>query len=215
MPCAKQLCTGAESICSAVWGSCPDVATMIQFQVYLRGELGKLSDRSQADWFLRSVSNEVLKECGLPIVVPELIEALGSQTKVDTFVLSRSADQLTSLTKTCDHDWRHNYVYAKLAKARTWHEADISIESIDVQQAESSLAFLFKRNDFQLSRLVVDPELEQHDPYKASGVGRFVEFRICTALLIHGRYRLFDGIHRAIQMARNGEHTLHIVYAAK
>ncbi len=188
---------------------------MIQFQVYLRSELGKLSNRSEAEWFLRSVSHEVLEVCELPKVATELTETFRSQDKVDVFVGSLSADQLKSLTKTCDHDWRKNHVYDKLNKARDWQEADIPIDSIDVQQAEPSLGFLFKRNDFQLSRLVADPELGQHDPYKSSAVGKVVEFPICLALRINGRYRLFDGIHRGIQMARNGKKTIRVVYAAE
>jgi predicted nucleic acid-binding protein len=52
---------------------------MIQFQVYLRSELGKLSDRSQAEWFLKSVNHDVLKACSLPTVATELVAALSSQ----------------------------------------------------------------------------------------------------------------------------------------
>src|SRR5262245_22599717 len=106
---------------------------MIQFQVYLRSELAKLSDRSEAEWFLQSVSHEVLEVCGLPKVATELTETFHSQDRVDAFVASLSADQLRSLTKTCDHDWRKNHVYDKLSKPREWHEADIPIDSIDVQ----------------------------------------------------------------------------------
>jgi hypothetical protein len=66
-----------------------------------------------------------------------------------------------------------------------------------------------------LSRIIGDPELAQHDPYKSSGVGRSVEFPICMTVRINGRYRLFDGVHRAIQMARNGKQTIRVVYAAE
>ncbi len=188
---------------------------MIQFQVYLRSELGKLSNRSEADWFLRSVSHHVLEVCGLAKVATELTEAFRSQDKVDAFVANLTADQLMSLTKACDQDWRKNHVFDELNKARDWQRADIPIESIDVQQAETTLALLFERNNFQLSRLVADPELGQHDPYKSSAVGKLVEFPICLALRINDRYQLFDGIHRGIQMARNGKKMIQVVYAAE
>lgn len=188
---------------------------MIQFRVYLRSELGKLSDLSEAESFLRSVSHDVLKTCGLTKVATKLIEALGSQENVDRFVARLGEDELTSLTKTCDHDWRKNHVYDKLVKARTWQEAEIPIDSIDVQQAEWELGSLFERNGFRLSRVIADPALATFEPYKSSHVGSVVEFPICMAIQVNRRYRLFDGIHRAIQMARNGSQTIRVLYATE
>ncbi len=73
---------------------------------------------------------------------------------------------------------KRGLVIIEHAEPRTWHEEDLPISSIDVQQAEPNLAFLFQRNGFGLSRLIADPELGQHEPYKSSGVGKSVHFPI-------------------------------------
>jgi hypothetical protein len=205
-PRANQ-CSGGTSVTRS--------KTMIHFRVYLRSELGKLSDIAQAQWFLHSVSSAVLQQCELPIVATELAARLGSQEEVDAFVASLRDDQLRSLTKTCDRDWRKNHVFEKLSKPRDWVEADVAIDSIDVQQAEHSLCPLFKRHDYHLSLLIKDPALGEHESYKSCGQNRVVAFPVCLALLSNGRYRLFDGIHRAIQMGRNGEQLIRLVYAVE
>ena len=186
---------------------------MIQFRVYLRGELGKLANLAEAECFLRHVSNQAIRQCRLPTSASDLATRLNSQEAVDKFVESLSDEDSNLLTKSCDIDWHENGVFEKLNKTRQWIEAEVPIDFIDVQQAEKHLRSLFERNHFRLTRLIKDPELAEHDPYKNSGVNQAVLFPVCMAMMRGRRYRLFDGIHRAIQMARYGKEAIPLVYA--
>ena len=183
---------------------------MNQFRVYLRSELGKLKNWDDALWFLRSIRPEVLEVCSLPNDKDRLVEAFSAQDQVDAFVQSLNGFQLKTLTQSCDIDWRKNGVFDNLSRHSSWLERSIPIGLVDVQQAEPRLAYIFERHNFRLMEIVSDPELWSQEPYADWNLNGSVQFLVCLGRLKSGRYKLFDGIHRAILLCRQGARNLEI-----
>lgn len=188
---------------------------MEQFRVYLKAELGKLADGSDAACFLKSVSPEVLEKCRLALDVAALTLQFALQESVNRFVDILPDCCLRDLTRACDRDWRKNGVFDKLSSCDVWDRVHAAVQLVDVQQAEPRLAHLFRRNDFHLVRVACDPELWTNKPYCDWEPGREVAFKTCLARSSSARYTLFDGVHRAIQMVRNGERTIPTLYSKK
>jgi len=136
-----------------------------QFRIYLKSELGKLGNQGDASWFLRCVSSEVLKMCGVPADPIDLAHVFGSQERVNAFVDSLANPKLEMLTKSCDREWRKNGVFEKLTNHSAWREELVSVHLIDVQQAEPRLAYLFRRHAFELKHIAGDCDLWTHEPY--------------------------------------------------
>ncbi len=185
---------------------------MDQFRVYLRAELGKLADMSQAECCLDHVRHDVLTRCDVPCRPADLVRRFASQELVDQFVQNLSEGCLRELTRTCDMDWRKNNVFVKLSSSDHWEEMDISVDKIVLQQAEPKLGHLFHRNRYELVRVANDAELWRHEPYRSWDLRRPVAFATCLGVLSGGRYRLFDGIHRAILLVRQGSRTIRIMF---
>ncbi|MCI0747612.1 MAG: hypothetical protein L0Y58_19575 [Verrucomicrobia subdivision 3 bacterium] len=185
-----------------------------QFRIYLKSELSKLGNQGNGCWFLGCVSSEVLNLCGVPANLDDLVEAFHSQERVNTFVDSLADTKLELLTKTCDQEWRKNGIYDELKNHSDWREERVAIGSVDVRQAEPELpiAAIFKRNAFQLTRIADDPELWTHKPYAEWDLNAPVFFPIFLGRYKSGRWKLFDGIHRAIHLARRGEDTITVYF---
>lgn len=185
---------------------------MEQHRIYLKSELGKLKDQGDASWFLKSVSSDVLKMCGMPLGVPAIVNAFSLQKDVNTFVDSLVDAKLKLLTKTCDQEWRKNGVYGKLTNHLVWEERRVPIDLVDVQQAEPGLAFIFQRHNFRLKDIVGDPELWRNKPYSHFNVAAEIQFPRLLGKHKSGRYKLFDGIHRAISLIQKGEDAILICF---
>jgi hypothetical protein len=186
---------------------------MMQFQVYLRAELGKLRTLSEAEWFLRSVPAESIGRHNLPNDPAGLVKQLSTQPEVDSFVHGLSEENLRELAKTCDENWRKNGVYANLTSAETWTISEVPVEQVDLQQAEPSLGHVFQRNGFKLCRVAGDAELFTHPPYSGLDLAEPVVYPVCLAKFRRGRYRLFDGVHRAIRLVRGEAKSLTLCWA--
>jgi hypothetical protein len=185
---------------------------MKQFRVYLKSELGKLKNQGDALWFLRSIPVQVLENCGLPRNHQPLASAFSSQDDVNAFVDSLTDDQLRILTKSCDQDWRRNGVFDKLSRHSIWVEASVPVDIVDIQQAEPQLAHIFRRHEFKLIAIVEDAELWTQEPYKNWDLHSAVHFRVCLGRFESRRCKLFDGIHRAILLARQSVRAIEMYY---
>lgn len=185
---------------------------MNPFRVYLRSEFGKLKNQGDASWFLKSVQSHVLETCGLKHDPAELVSTFSAQGKVDEFVETLSDQQAEALTNSCDKDWRKNGVFDKLSRHSAWAEETVPTSLVDVQHAEPQLAHIFARHEFRLTGIVSDPELWTQKPYAECNLDATVGFRVVLGRLKSGRYKLFDGIHRAILLCRQGAESLEICF---
>jgi hypothetical protein len=160
------------------------------------------------------VSQAVLNECGVAPDAAGLTVEFASQEKVNGFVDALPDCCLRELTRICS-EWRKNNVLHELSSCDVWHDVDAPVELVDLRQAERQLAYLFQHNGFQLVRVTSDPRLWTNKPYCDWEPGREVALKTCLAKCLGGRYTIFDGVHRAIQMVRNGEGTIPILYSHK
>jgi hypothetical protein len=180
---------------------------MNQFRVYLRGELGKLRNRRDAAAFIVAVeSSELLGDIGLAADPESLSRQLDSQAAVDELVARLQPETLDALSKCCSNEWRANPdLYEQLTSSDTWTEKNVDVESILLKQAEPRLGQLFAELGYRLTAIAADRRVLSSHPYCLRTPGELVDYPICLAKRSSGTFRVFDGIHRAIQLVRNGQ----------
>jgi hypothetical protein len=185
------------------------------FRVYLTAELLKLKNTDMARVFIEGVLEEdrdLLKKCGLSIRPEDYRTRFerGSE-EADVFLDSCSEEMIEALARMIS-GVRQNGVYRKILNHDSWYLVPgVDLDKISVSPAESWNIELFERKCFKVVSIARDSELWKVKPYSGWNAGRQVEFRTCLAVgFSRGRYRIFDGIHRAIQLVRNGETTVDI-----
>ena len=177
---------------------------MEHFRTYLRAELGKLRNSGDAQQFCCHVPDEWRAATDLPATIPEINARFQSQDAVDTYVASLSDDCLVQLTGRCG-EWRNNGISDLLSPQQHYEFILAPVARVLLSPAEGCLVGAFGRNGWQLSAIAVDPEVLSVSPYRHHQPGEHVRFPICLARPVGDLYCIFDGIHRAIQLVRNGE----------
>jgi len=176
------------------------------YPLYLRGELAKLRHDGDARDFLARGRCGLVR-LALPGTLDGLTAFFASQARVDDFVSGLDRLKLEELTACCVR-WRENGVAPHLARARQVEYVRVPTAAILVREAEQGLVPAFRRNSFWLTAVAIDPEVLSSEPYRSCTDHEEVDLRICIARREPGRpgeYRLIDGVHRAIQLYRNGE----------
>ena len=176
---------------------------MEHYRVYLRAELAKLRNVGDADAFLAKSGCDPSR-FGLNPSTAWMTRAFDSQGRVDTYVTGLTSEQLVALTRCCAK-WRENGIDDQLRRARRAEYIDAPMAKILVARAERGLWEAFERDGWRLTEIARDPAVLGAEPYRALAPGREIAFRVCLARPEGDAYRLIDGIHRAIQMARNGD----------
>lgn len=183
---------------------------MIQFRVYLHAELGKLRNRGDAANFIRAVPDNVLAKLSLCNEPDGLSNQFLNQDAVSLFVDQLVDEDVRVLVKFCDRNWRKNGVFTKLQEGKRWEIHDVYSGDIDIQQAEPRLCQLFRDHHYNLIAIATDTMLLQEEPYVNRTAAEPVYYPILLAVRQNGRHRIFDGIHRAIQLVRNGQDYLQL-----
>lgn len=192
-------------------------AIMLQYQVYLKAELGKLKIEGDARDFLEKTRGKSTDRCGLPADVDLLKNLFPTQSTLELYVDGRSEEQLKCLTKLLSKDWRNNNVLKEFNEYQdsTWEIRDLPTEGLLLAMAEpiEEITKIFKDNKGDLVKIAdADSGLWQHKPYSDGYMDRRVEFDICLAAPVPDSkdYKIFDGIHRAIRLVRDGRSSLRL-----
>ncbi len=185
---------------------------MMQFRVYLRAEIGKLRHRGDAESFIATAPSDLLAQCGLATDPDMLTGQLSTQEAVDAVVAGLTEDVLRRLAQHCSEKWRRNDVYRKLSGTESWIEAEVDVAMIRLQQAEPRLGDLFRKHDYRLPDIARDPVLLSSEPYSQYRIGEPVPYAVCLAIRRGETFRIFDGMHRAIQLFRNGRRRIPVFY---
>jgi hypothetical protein len=178
---------------------------MEQYRVYLRSELGKLQNVDDGEDFL-GTPDCPRGSVELPRDVDVLAERLATQELVDAFVAGVEDQALIDLTGCCGL-WRRNRIAENLTRWQSTHFIDVPIENVLLKRAEKVLWPVFDHLE-ALIAIGVDDEVLAYPVYAARSPGEQIDYKWCLARPEPGRqgiYRIFDGMHRAIQMLRNGE----------
>ena len=100
--------------------------------------------------------------------------------------------------------WRRNSVRDRLSEPRVWRLEHVPIEAVDLNETEAELKPLGSEHRRRLVPIVEDPRLWQVHPYAGWSHGRPIAHPELPAVPRDGRVFVFDGVHRAIQMAWDG-----------
>ena len=177
---------------------------MEHYRLYLRAELGKLREQGDAAAFL---ARSICRPAGSVVA---LAGVFATQALVDAYVHGPGDHELVELVDCCEA-WRANGVAAKLRAGRLQGVFEVPTSAILLRQAEPDLGWAFARLGWRLDAIAQDPEVLEADPYRRHAALEPVIFRTCLSDPADGGfYRLFDGMHRAIQMARNEESTISV-----
>jgi hypothetical protein len=171
-------------------------------RIYLRAELGKLAKEGDAAAFLERAGST-----GLGSTVDDLNRRFATQSLVDAEVQALSETALVELVEACSR-WRANGV-AERIRGRRSRIACAAVGDVYLGPAEGSLIPAFRENGRRLVDIARDPRVLDAVPYRDLEPGRIVAFDTLIAeALSSNAFRLIDGMHRAIQLARNGEPTV-------
>jgi hypothetical protein len=182
---------------------------MDHYRVYLRAELGKLCNLGDAQTFLAHMPEAVLDRIRIADTPGALTAQFADQGLVDAFVQGLSDSDLVELTRHCD-TWRNNGVSRHLSPNQHIEFVTASIENVLLRPAESFLRDRFEQLGWSLPAIARDPEVLQSHPYVGEIPGQPVAFATCLAELRGQNYTVIDGMHRAIQLVRNGETQIHL-----
>lgn len=183
-----------------------NVSCVEHYRTYLRAELAKLGNLGDAAAFLAS-GGWPRPHPSLPTSVDDLSRQFEKQGQVDAFVATLNHDDLVELTSCCSR-WRNNSVARDLSPRQVTEFVDAPVEAILLNPAEPRLDEAFRRNAWGLVATAHDPEVLDAPEYRRYSAGEPVAFPICLAKpdpTTPGAFRVIDGMHRAIQLARNGE----------
>jgi hypothetical protein len=186
----------------------PDTIPMDHFRTYLRAELARLKSESVAS----GLPN--LPECGGLTLEPGGPQAVAArfetQDRTDSFVSRLTDDELICLTQ-CLSRWRNNSVSSDLKRSQTAVLEGVAVGLIRLNDAEALLHDAFVRNGRLLTRIASDPEVLADPNFAKHSPGEPVNLPICLAKPdpeAPGKFRVIDGVHRAIQLVRNGESSI-------
>jgi len=114
-------------------------------------------------------------------------------------------EQAMKLVARCDHGWRHNGVATKLARSG-WVCQMVPVDLLEVVYADPELHDVFRQLGHKLVAIAKDPRVLTHRAYAGKPIGNPVDVRLLLGEKNgDGRFRIFDGVHRAVQLVRNGE----------
>ena len=183
---------------------------MDHYRCYLDGELAKLADPV---WAGKLADNGACIQVHALFRRPStaIAESFVTQDQVNAFVRDLDDGELVDLT-TCLSVWRNNNVRHELSPAQRVSWVEARLDRILLAYAEGSLHDVWRELDHQLlaiasdARVLADREYARHEPGEAVNLP-------CLAKPAPGRRDCFwvvDGVHRAIQAARNGDRVLRL-----
>jgi hypothetical protein len=175
-----------------------------QYRVYLRAELGKLRSHDGAAQFLAHDPMERLANHHLSDSAEALTAKFASQELVDQYVAALQDPLLIQLTDYCGQ-WRGNGIENMLFRDQTHEFLTVPISTILLSPAEPVLFSVFEENAWRLTVIANDQRVLSSVPYCDHERGEPVSFGRCLARCEGTQYQIFDGMHRAIQLVRNGE----------
>lgn len=189
---------------------------MRRYILYLAPELQKFKDRNWAlKFFAKFQNHELFEEFNLPMDIEIFAKQFSEKETIIKYLENQTQQTIIKLSRFLSIQWRENGAAHKLDKFQDWRDEEIEIGSIFVYPAEECLNTFFAENDFSLLRIVADQRIMSSKPYYTYTPGSKVDFKTLLAIKKgNTNYHIFDGVHRAIQLAVNGEEVLYLCSAS-
>jgi hypothetical protein len=183
---------------------------MEQFVTHLRAELRKLGDEGDAAAF--RAKGGCAEVASVPASLEGLMGAFASQPQVDEYVFGLGDADLVAMTRCCGR-WRNNNIANDLSPGQEVETIDVAVGQILLRPAEERLHSDFARLGWRLVAIAGDRYILEQPEYRDHKPGDCVDVPVCIAKAEPdepGAFRIIDGIHRAIQMYRNGQKTIRL-----
>jgi hypothetical protein len=178
---------------------------MDHYRCYLDAELAKLDDRS---WAQELVDHGACAQVHPLFRGPgaAIAERLASQEEVNAFVRGLSDRELVELT-TCLSIWRKNPIRHELSPSQRVYHIEAPLERLWVAYAEPEHQDAWRELGHRLLAIAFDPRVPGNRETK-----RTVTLPCLAKAMAWpaGSFWVVDGVHRAIQVARNGDNALQL-----
>ena len=184
---------------------------MEQFVTYLRAELRKLGTEEDAAAFL--AKGGCAEVGSVPGSIEGLMGAFASQQQVDAYIFGLADEDLVTLTRCCGR-WRGNNIANDLTPGQAVETIDVAVGQILLRPAEKRLEPDFGRLEWRLAAIAGDSYILEQPEYRDHKPCDTVDVPVCIAEPERGApgaFRIIDGMHRAIQMARNGQEFIRLL----
>jgi hypothetical protein len=177
---------------------------MDQYRVYLKGELGKLKNRGDAEDFIAKSSWHP-GDFGLQRDAGQLMVCFPDQRAVNDYVESLDDAALIGLTWQCC-EWRRNPPGSIMRPGQRLEWRRIPVEEITLTDAERDLIPRFHALGRRLVAIAHDDlVLNRYSRGRRARKSIAYEWLLAQPPTSPGgAYFLFDGVHRAVQMVVNG-----------
>jgi hypothetical protein len=128
---------------------------------------------------------------------------------LEQFVNTLEAEQINRLCEWLS-SWRKNSVFNDIsAGPETWRTDKIHISNIKIKRVNEKVNPLLKRDDYMLEKISQDEEICNHDEFKSQGKINSKQF---IAIKEGDKFKLIDGIHRAVRLACDGTKEFELIY---
>lgn len=185
-----------------------------RYIVYIAPELQKFNDTNWTNKFFEQFQdNNCFEDFDLPKYPDEFIEQFSTEEGIVDYLKGRPKQSVIRLSTFLSSVWRNNTgLLRKLTSFNNWKDKAVPIEKILVYPAEPSFHDYFEENEYLLCRILEDRRIMDELPYRNYEEGTSVIFKTLLAVQKDQNYRIFDGVHRAVQLALNGDKELLLHY---
>lgn len=130
---------------------------------------------------------------------------------LENLIKSFDNNQATQLCKYFSYQ-RKNGIYDFISKGpENWKEDIINISNIDVGPIHVGINHFLGENNWSLKKIVKDKRISNNDEFKSQGYIHHNSLSFIAKKNNH-RYKIFDGMHRIIRLACDGEKKFKLIY---
>jgi hypothetical protein len=106
--------------------------------------------------------------------------------------------------------WRRNTLYSDIFGSPTnWLASTIAISNVELTNVKSEIDSLFKRHNYSLEEISRDREICTHSEFRSQGE---IKSKSLIAIKNGDKFKVIDGIHRAVRLACDGTKEFELMY---
>lgn len=187
---------------------------MRKYILYIAPELHKFEELNWTNKFFKQFQdNPCFDEFNLPKDLNEFSQQFSTKEGILGYLNERPEQNVIALSGFLSSTWRNNPgLFNKLTSNSNWEDLAVPLQRILVYPAEPSFHDYFEENEYLLCRILEDRRIMDELPYRNYKEGTSVIFKTLLAVQKDQNYRIFDGVHRAVQLALNGDKELLLHY---
>jgi hypothetical protein len=148
--------------------------------------------------------NEVLKR-----YVTDEMSKFKNLGDLKDFVKTLETEQIYQLCQWLS-SWRGNILYDFIPKGpNNWSVKNVHISNIEITSVKDEIDPLFEKHNCLLEKISQDKEIWNHNEFRSQGNINSKQF---IAIKEGDKFKVVDGIHRAIRLACDGTKEFKLIY---